>query len=254
MMESTFPGRTSFSRGEAVSMNRFLPIVAVGAVLHASPARAAQGFAVGARAGTLGLGPEVAVLVSDAVTLRAAAGVQGFSANVTSVSGLAPGRRGILSVPRSVYTFGADFAVLNLRIGAGMMYKKDDPSYAIRLDEGATIDIGDGEYAESEVSVLTTSLRAESWAPYAILGLGQHSSDGFGLFVDLGVAFLDRSALHMSASGDSAVINSPAFGADLRAEEASVTEDAGDLLGFWPILSVGVRFGLGSRRRDRLDS
>ncbi len=233
-------------------MRKFVLVLTVGIVLD-MPSAAAQGFAVGVRAGTLGLGPEFAVLVNELMTVRAAASIQGFDANLTSVSGLASDRKGVLYVPKSVYTVGVDFSVANVRLGGGMMYRKEDPSYAIRLDAGAAINIGQGEYMEPAVGVLTTSLRAESWAPYVLLGLGQHSADGFGLFVDLGVAFLNESTLQMSASGDSAVINSRAFDADLRAEEASVIEDAGDLLGFWPILSVGLRYGLGGRRRGARD-
>ena len=217
----------------------------------APPAQAMQGFAIGGRAGTLGVGAEVAVLVQDWVVLRGGASLLGVNADLTSLSGLADDRTGTLALPKSFYTIGADLEVGNFRIGGGMLYKEVDPAFSITLGSGAAIDIGDGTYTEPEVTELTTTLVSESWAPYVLVGFGQHASRGLGLFLDVGVAFLDRPELRMSATGDRSVLSSRSFRSDLRAEEESVREDAGDLVNYWPILNFGVRVGLGGRDRRR---
>ena len=234
-------------------MRRSLLILAVLSLAAAPPAQAMQGFAIGGRAGTLGVGAEVAILLNDRVALRGGAGLLGVDADLTSVSGLEENRTGILALPKSIYTFGADLEVGNFRIGGGMLYKESDPAYAIRLGEGAEIDIGEGTYTEPEVTRLTTTLVSEAWAPYVLIGFGQHTSRGLGLFLDVGVAFLDHPVLKMSATGERSVLTSRSFRDDLRAEQESVREDAGDLVNYWPILNLGLRFGVGGRDRRSRD-
>lgn len=230
-------------------MRRSLLILAAALVVAPLPARAMQGFAIGGRAGTLGVGADVAVLVGDWVILRGGASLLGVDADLTAVSGLAENRKGVLALPKSIYTVGADFKVANFRIGGGLLYKEQDPAYAITLGSGAEITIGEGTYTEPEVTELTTTLVSESWAPYVLVGFGQHTSRGFGFFLDVGVAFLDQPQLMMSARGDRSVVSSRSFRDDLRAEEKSVREDAGDLVNYWPILNFGLQFGLGGGNR-----
>ncbi len=218
-----------------------------------SPVHALQDLTIGARTGTLGHGAEIVLITNDVFSLRAGAGLVGIDADITNVSGLAANRTGTLVVPRSVYTLGADLAVGNFRIGGGVLYKKSDPVYAIALADGAEIDIGNSTYTAPEVTRLSTTLVSESWAPYVLVGLGQHVGRGLGLFLDAGVAFLDEPALAMSATGDGRVLASRRFRRDLRTEEADLRTDAGDLVKYWPILSFGVQFGFGEgdRRRGR---
>lgn len=215
------------------------------------PAHAMQDIAIAGRAGTLGLGAEVVILANDWIALRGGAGLLGFDADITSVSGLEDNRTGEVGVPKSVYTFGADFAVGNFRLGGGMLYKQADPTYAIKLGSGAEIDIGANTYTEPEVTQLTTTLVSEAWAPYVLLGFGQHMARGVGLFLDVGVAFLDQSDLVMSATGDRTVLTSRRFREDLRAEEQNALDDAGDLVNYWPILNLGLEFAVGGRGRGR---
>ena len=221
--------------------------------LPPATSHALQNLTIGARTGTLGHGAEIVLVTNRVFSLRAGAGLMGLDADITSVSGLEDNRTGTLVVPRSVYTLGADLAVGNFRIGGGVLYKKSDPVYAITLGDGAEIDIGHSTYTAPEVTRLSTTLVSESWAPYVLVGLGQHMGRGLGLFLDAGVAFLDEPALAMSADGDGRVLASRRFRRDLRAEEEELRSDAGDLVRYWPILSLGVQFGFGEgdRRRGR---
>lgn len=228
---------------------RILFLAAVLAAATPSTATA-QSVWIGGRAGTFGAGFDVSVAANDWFILRAGTGGHGAYADLTSVSGLAENRTGILTFPNRIYTLGADIEVGNFRIGGGMLYKDQDPYYAIKLGDGAKIDIGEGTYTEPEVTRLTTTLHSEPWAPYVLVGFGQHTSSGLGLFLDAGVAFLDQPRLSMSARGDASVLRSRQFRDDLRAEQRDVRDDVGDLVRFWPILNLGVRYGIGGRDRD----
>ena len=212
------------------------------------PARALQDLTIGARTGTLGHGAEVVLITSEVFSLRAGAGLMGFDADITSFSGLADNRTGTFAVPKSVYTLGADLAVGNFRLGGGVLYKRHDPVYAITLRSGAEIDIGENTYTAPEVTRLSTTFMSESWAPYVLVGLGQHVGRGLGIFLDAGVAFLDEPDLAMSATGEGRVLATRRFRRDLRAEEEALRSDAGDLVKYWPILSLGVQFGFGGER------
>ncbi len=228
-------------------------MLAAAALLAAfAPASAtAQTVWLGGRAGTLGLGFDVSIAANDWFVIRGGTGGYDTRIDVTSVSRLAENRTAWLQLPRTMYTIGADIEVGNFRIGGGMLYKDQDPHYAVALGDGATIDIGGGGYRQPDVTRLSTTVRSNPWAPYALLGLGQHNGGGLGFFLDAGVAFLEDPELTMSAEGDPSVLRSRSFDADLRAEQGSVRDDLGDLIKFWPILNFGIRYGIGGGDRRR---
>ena len=228
----------------------FLTLVVTASAALTARVAGAQ-VTIGGRAGTLGIGAELVVIANDAVSLRAGAGLAGFDADVTTVFGLDDNRRGSLAVPRSMYTLGLDFSVGNFRLGGGVLYKERDPVYALDLGRGAQIDIGSSTYTQPEVTQLTTTLVSKEWAPYALVGLGQPVARGIGLFLDVGVAFLGESELAMSATGEGSVLASRRFRRDLSTEQRNLREDAGDLVRYWPILSLGVQFGFGKGDRGR---
>lgn len=230
-------------------MRGVLPVLT--ALFIITTSAAAQSVWIGGRVGTLGVGADISVAASDWFILRGGAGLLDVETDLTTVSGLADNRNGILALPKPFYTVGADIEVGNFRIGGGMLYKSEDPHYAIRLGDGASIAIGEGTYTEPEVTQITATLLSDAWAPYALVGFGQHTSSGLGLFLDIGVAFLDHPKLQMSAAGDASVLHTRGFREDLRAEQRSVRGDMGDLVNFWPILSLGVRYRINGHDRRR---
>lgn len=229
----------------------FLSLIITASLTLTPRAAGAMQLTFGARAGTLGLGAEVALVTDNGVSLRAGAGFAGFDADVTSILQLDANRKGRLAVPRSMYTLGLDIPVGNFRIGGGVLYKENNPVYALNLGDGAQIDIGGSTYTQPEVTQLTTTLVSREWAPYALVGLGQHIRRGLGLFLDMGVAFLGDSDLAMTATGDGRLLASRRFRRDLNTEQQNLRADAGDLVRYWPILSVGIQFGFGEGDRRR---
>lgn len=227
-------------------MKRILPplVLAVPLLATAPPALAMQSIMVGGRAGTLGIGPDVAVALNDQVTLRGGAGLLGFDMNLTGRFGLADKRTAKLTFPKAFYTLGADFQLTSLRVGGGMLFKSRDPTYKVTLDAGASIDIGDGKYTEPEVKTLTTTLSSGDRAPYLLLGFGSMSRSGLSITADIGVVRLSGAELIMAATGDRQLLDSKEFLANLELEEEETRDDFGNFVNYWPIISVSVRYGL----------
>ena len=226
-------------------MKRVLPsVIALSLTVPATPALAMQNLMVGARAGTLGIGPEVAVGLSEQITLRGGAGLLGFDMNLTGRFGLADKRTAKLTFPKAFYTLGADLQFTSLRVGGGILFKSKDPTYRVTLDEGASIDIGDGKYTEPEVATLTTTLSSGGRAPYLLLGFGSRSTSGLSITADIGVVRLTDAELTMAATGDEELLKSNGFRLNLALEEEETRDDFGSFVNYWPIVSVSVRYGL----------
>lgn len=215
------------------------------------PALAMQGIMVGARAGTLGIGPEAAIALNDQVTLRGGAGLLGFDMNLTGRFGLADERTAKLTFPKAFYTIGADFQLTSLRVGAGILFKSKDPTYLVTLDSGASIDIGEGKYTEPQVKTLTTTLTSGDRAPYLLLGFGSQSTSGLSITADIGVARLADAELNMVATGDEQLLKSNEFVLNLALEEKETRDDFGSFVNYWPVISVSVRYGLSGAGRVR---
>ena len=229
-------------------MKRVLPplVVALSLAAPATPARAMQDVMItaGARAGTLGIGPEVAVALNEQLTLRGGAGLLGFDVNLTGRFGLADKRTAKLAFPKAFYTLGADFRLLGMRMGAGVLFKSKDPTYTITLDSAAAIDIGEGTYNEPDVKPLATTLSSGDRAPYVLLGFGSRSSSGLSITADIGVVRLAGADFVMAATGDDALLKSKKFLDDLALEEEETRDDFGNFVNYWPIVSISVRYGL----------
>lgn len=217
--------------------DRVLIIAAVCAVL--APGQVlAQGIGVGVRAGTLGIGAEGAVGLSSRLVARGGIGLMPWEPE-QDIDGVTYN----LNLPDTWYTLGLDLYLTGpLRVGAGLLFKPDDPSLTAGLSTDT--DIGGTIYTPEQVGALTATLNARRKAPYLIVGFGRHDSAGLGLSLDLGVAFLGEPAFTLTAE-EGSLIDDPALEPSLRAEEVNLRNDAGPLLQYWPILNLGLRLGVG---------
>jgi hypothetical protein len=217
--------------------DRVLIIAAVSAFL--APGQVlAQGVGLGVRAGTLGVGAEGAVGLNNRLVVRGGIGLMPWEPE-QDIDGITYG----LNLPDTWYTVGLDVYLAGpLRVGAGVLYKPDDPSLTARLSTSA--DIGGETYTPEQVGTLTATLQARRKAPFLTLGFGRHDSPGLGLSLDLGVAFLGAPEFTLTAE-DGTLVGDPAFEANLRGEEIHMENDAGPLLQYWPILNLGLRLGIG---------
>lgn len=207
-------------------------------VLSTAPAAAtAQGLGLGGRVGTLGLGGELAIGLTDRLVIRGGVGLVPVEPTMTF------GDLDVtLSLP-TVYNVGVDLYLNSaLRIGGGMLFRSRDPRVTGEFNEPQ--DIGGTTFTPAELGTLTGVFDSSDSAPYVLLGFGRHTEEGVGLFVDFGVAFMGDPDVRLDASGGS---RDPSTDATLRdaldREAAEFEDDMRGYLKIWPILSLGVRLG-----------
>lgn len=228
-------------------MKRFVEVVALAVVL-AAPAQPVaavpQDLEAGARLGTLGIGADVAIAFNERFAIRSGAGFLGFDLDLTGTVGLASHRTAELSLPAMVYTISAELSSGPFHAGAGLLFRSGDPTHEIIYQDSATIDIGGSFYQYPEVYTLTTTLVSGSTMPYVHVSLGSTPARGFGVVVDLGAVLHLNPKFDMTATGDPAVLGSSRFQADLETERQWAEDDTSRFVNFWPVVSVGVRYGL----------
>jgi hypothetical protein len=198
---------------------------------------AAQSLGIGARVGTLGLGGEAAVGLTDRIVVRGGMGFTPFEPSATfddiDVK---------LSLP-TWYNAGVDLYLNGaMRIGAGMLFKADDPELTGTFNQSQ--DIGGQTFTPAEIGTLVGVVDSSDSAPYLLLGFGKHTSPGIGLFLDLGVAFLGDPQVTLDSEGGT-LSNDPSMRNALDQEAQDFEDDMRTYLRFWPILSLGLRIGLG---------
>jgi len=222
-----------------------LTLVAVATL--AVPAAAQAQIGIAGRAGTLGLGGEAALGLGDALVIRGGIGLMPLEVDATSFWDVGNDVEATLKLPDTWYNVGADLYLSgSFRIGGGMLFKPDDPTVTGSVTGTASIDIGGVTYTASEIAEVEGRLVSKDQAPYVLIGFGKHTSQGIGLFLDLGVAMTGDPTVELEAtSGNSTVINSAEFQSRLRAEEQSLQDDLPTYAKYWPILNIGLRIGIG---------
>lgn len=210
--------------------------VAVASALLTEVAAAQVGF--GVRAGTLGLGGELAIDVGERTTLRGGAGFWSLTASTTiddiNVE---------VAFPDSWYNVGLDVYLNSaFRIGGGVLFKGNDLMVTGSLD--APVDIGGRTFTPEEVGTLTGTLLNRSRAGYLLLGFGKHSSKGVGLTLDVGAAFTGTPTVQLDAQGGT-FSDQAELDARLEQEARNFEEDVKGYFRIWPILSLGLRIGTG---------
>lgn len=207
-------------------------LIAILAIPQSLPA---QGVGFGARAGTLGFGAEAALGLSDHIVVRGGLGSFFFE-----FDGEYDGVDYTVSPPSMTGTLGVDLYPTSgsFRLMAGIMFRDGDFELESGdLSQAGSIEIGDTQY--DEAGTLTGAFATKSTAPFVGLGFGHHSRGGFGVFLDLGVAFVGEADVTMQAHG--AIASVPGFQQDLDKEVQNLEDEAAPYLKYWPILSFGVK-------------
>ena len=201
----------------------------------APSALAAQGITIGARAGTLGLGGEVAVGLSDIIVLRGGYGVIPYDYDSEF-----DGQDYTVSLPSPIWTAGMDIYLGGgpFRIMGGVMGRGEH--VRLRSDLTGGQEIGDVVYDVD--GTLKGTLVQDDIAPFAGIGFGKHTEGGFGFFVDIGAAFSGAADVELSVSGPIASV--PGIEEELLKEAENIEDDAGDYLKIWPIVSIGIKIPL----------
>jgi hypothetical protein len=218
-------------------MKKSYTIVALIALLVGSTPAHAQ-FGIAARAGTLGLGVEGAIGLTERVVVRGGLGLSGLGATTTF-----DGIEVALTLPDNWYNVGIDLYLNGaLRVGGGVLFKSDDPTITGRIENG--VDVGGRTFTQAELGTLTGRVLSDDRAAYALIGFGKHTSSGIGLSLDVGAAFLGSPTVSLESEGgtfaDQAELNSR-----LAQEALAFEADMKTYLKVWPILNLAIRVGAG---------
>jgi hypothetical protein len=214
-------------------IKRFLPLVIL---LGTAAPVAAQGVGFGARVGTLGLGGELAIGLTESLTVRGGIGLSPLEPGVTfndiDVN---------LKLP-TVFNVGLDLYLNSaVRIGGGILFRSGHPELTGTFD--ASQDIGGVTFTPLQIGTLTGVIESSGSAPYVLIGFGRHTAEGVGLFLDVGVAFMGEPAVRLGARDGTLSSDVDPLMSALQQEAADFEADVPGYLKFWPILSLGIRVG-----------
>lgn len=215
-----------------------LALAAMAAALAWTPAQAAaQGAGIGIRAGTLGVGGEAALSLTDRIVLRGGAGFAPFDPKATfddlDVT---------LKLPTQ-YNVGLDLYLTGaMRVGGGLLFRS---APEVTGEFTTPQDIGGSSYTPAELGTLKGVIDSGDRVPYILIGFGRHTAPGFGLFIDLGVAFLGDPDVRLDTEGGTLSSDVDPLRSSLDQEAANFEDDMRTYLRYWPILSLGFRVGLG---------
>lgn len=218
-------------------MKSSLPFVSLLGLLLAVDGASAQ-VGVAGRIGTLGIGAEAAISLSDRIVIRGGLGLSRLEANTTF-----DGVSVVLTLPESWYNVGIDLYLNGaFRIGGGILFKLDDPTITGAFED--EVEIGGRTFTSAEIGILTGQVLSEDRAAYVLIGFGKHTSSGIGLSLDVGAAFLGNPSVTLAAEGGT-FPDQAELDARLELEAQAFEEDMKAYLKIWPILSLGIRIGIG---------
>lgn len=211
--------------------------------LFAAPA-SSQGFGFAARAGTTGVGPE-AFFRAGSVVFRGSYGLLPIKIAATRYFDIDGVERATIELPSNWFTVGADLTLGGVfRIGAGVLHKPGDFKATVTF-KSDSVTLGGLSYGPADVTALEGGYSSRATAPFVLVGFGTRAPAGFGVSIDLGVAFAGDAALSLSAQGRAAVIDTDEFREALDREQKRVEDRAGKYLKYWPVANVRLRFGFG---------
>jgi hypothetical protein len=210
------------------------------ALLALAPGLAhAQKFGASINAGTFGVGADVAYSVSDRVNLRASFSTVGYGRiepleqddldlEVDANAGL-----GAVGAFADWHPTGGAF-----HFTAGAFYNLNDFTadlYAVSPYYDADVD---ETFAPDRVGTLNARLRHSlPVAPYLGLGVGNLTKGRFGANLRLGAAYVGSPSLEMTGTGLIAA----------TADNAADLEAGFESFQLYPVLSLGLTFGIGPR-------
>lgn len=211
----------------------------VSALLLTSQSANAQ-LAIGARAGTTGVGGELSFGLTDKLAVRGTVTVMpvkpkfkaGDESNAIEYEA---------ELPSPIFTAGADFALAGaFRLFGGLMIGADEVSAKGPYNQ--TVTFGGRQYTGS--GEVTAKVETSSTAPFLGIGFGKTFGPGIGLNLDIGGALLGESTVTLDATGP--VRSASDYETQRRAEQDKIQEKVDKYAKIYPMISLGIRVGLGN--------
>lgn len=209
---------------------QLIRLLALSGLLIAGAA-GADGFGLGVKAGTLGLGVEGTFGVSPRVNVRAGINDYSLSRNETASGISYDGDLDLRSLALLLdwHPFAGTF-----RLTAGLMQNKN----ALKLTATPTSnqEIGGMTYTPAQIGTLSGDVTFKKSVPYAGIGWGNAARHGrFGFNFELGAMFQGSPKVSLTASGGAV------SQADLASEAQSAEADL-DEFKIYPVIALGFSF------------
>lgn len=214
-------------------------IVALALAAIALPTAAFGQVGVAARAGTLGIGGEVAIGLGSRLQVRG-----GIGSTKYEYTGTFDNKDWTVNTPSTIWNAGVDlFLTGGFHISGGFLNRK---AFDFAYTETGSQTVGNTTY-NGTVSIAGNMTNKNETAPYLGLGFGRTSKKGFGITLDLGAAQMGDGTLNITQK--SCTSTAPggcpsSFNSDVETERQKVQNDIGTFLKWHPILSLGLHVGL----------
>jgi len=183
-------------------------------LLAAHSAAAAEGQAIAAKIGMLGIGVEYSYGLTKRLAVRA--GLNG------SQAGFSATKSGIDYAFNAVWSsvaVGVDFHPLKgpLRVSAGLLHNGDKLEARSRV--ASNITVGGNNYTSAQVGTLQGDVTFRSMAPYVSVGWdwSRKRRRHFGMSFDVGV--LSEGTPRVTLTADGSLVSDPTFAQDLATEQ-----------------------------------
>lgn len=218
-------------------MRRLLSVLTVAALLGPA-AVSAQSFAVGAHAGSLGLGGSVAVGVMPNLNLRGSFGVIPIEPDLS-----ADDIDFTVDFPSFIKATADFYPTGFFYLSGGGLFITRSGDTNVEGEFTGTQDFGGNTYTAAEVGTLTGVFSMSSAMPYLGIGFGNPIGHRIGFALDLGVGFGSKPTVDLGATGPIAA--DATFQADLNDREAEIQADIPEMLKYYPVATISLSVGLG---------
>jgi hypothetical protein len=214
---------------EAYMKRKLIRLLALSSLLVAGNTFA-EGFALGAKAGTLGLGVEGTFGLFDHLNLRA--GINSYSRSFDQdASGITYKADFDLKTGAVIFDFHP-FAG-TFRLSAGLIYNNNGLHLSATPTNNVTI--GNTTYTPAQAGTITGDVSFKKTAPYIGLGWGNAVKKGspFGFTAEIGAMLQGSPNVRLSSNSPFVSQN------DLRQEEQQADSDLNTV---YPVISLGFSY------------
>jgi hypothetical protein len=195
----------------------------------------AEGHAIAAKAGFLGLGVEYAYSFHERFGVRV-----GWNGSKLGFDAEESGIRYDFDLVWDSLSVAFDFHPTRgpLRVSGGVLRNDNRLEAVARTSDGYTI--GGTTYAPDEIGTLSGRVEFDDTAPFVGVGWDwSRQRQRFGVSFDIGV--VKQGAPRVALSADGAIAGDPAFSSDIAAEQAELEQSLDDF-DVLPYASFGIVF------------
>lgn len=205
--------------------------LALAGLLVAGPA-AAEGFALGVKAGTLGAGVEATYGLSERFNLRF--GLNGYKYEYEeTASDIRYDAELDLASGAAMLDWHPFAGVFRVSLG----YVRNDNRVLLTATPTGTVDIGGQDFSPAQVGTLSGEVTFEENVPYFGVGWGNAArAKRLGFSVELGAMFQDAPEVSLSSTSADPMLQSR-----LGAEEREIEQDL-ENFEIYPVVSLGLSY------------